>query len=307
MIEQLKKINFPVSPIFDNKKVAVAINLFNRLEGFEQYAEHLNRCDELENVPIIIFIDGGYKSKQKELIEKSKLIKHKYKYVIRRPENYGCERGFLNIFNTILCDLSFDYMFFIEDDIIVGKNCFKYLYTTFKQLKLNEPNLAIYQGYSFCIMDLEEKKKLLHEVEEAKVEHNIGMWGFIMDKSSWIEIRNVLSKYEAICNTLPTNGTSHMAMITTHRKQVIETFNEIVEKYNLQENQLVKEKFYKKENEHCTVSIDGAMALALIAANKKRYKPVVNRVLNVGDTGAHFTKEIFKNLKLDQMALDEVW
>ena len=63
----------------------------------------------------------------------------------------------------------------------------------------------------------------------------------------------------------------------------------------------------KKQNSPCTISIDGAMSLALIATKTTRHKPVVNRVINVGDTGAHFTKEIYNSLGLNNMSLDEVW
>jgi len=198
-------------------------------------------------------------------------------------------------------------MFFLEDDLIVGKNYFKFLYDSYNKIKVKDNKIAIFQGYSYCTLSAEQKKKRVDDFIAADIETNIGLWGFIMSKEGWLDIRSCLQEYIEICNTLPTNEDSHIAMVTTHRKSIIDSFDKLIEKNNIQENSVVKEKFYKKQKHYCTISIDGAMVLGLIASNRTRYKPIVNRVINIGETGAHFTKDIYESIGLHKMSLDEVW
>jgi hypothetical protein len=305
MIEKLKKINFPTSESFDNKKIAVFLTAFNRTAMLEKVVESVNLSDELENVPIFIYLDGGTNSKQDECLEIVKKIKFKNKYLIKRGVNFGCDRNTLEMFNDMFVHLNFDYAFHVEDDFVFCKNYFKYCFDEFSRIKRNiDPNIGVFQGFSICFKTPEEKKQHLSAVVPTEKDH---LWGCLYSKEAYLALKDRISDYEKIVDTFPTNGFSKEYMLQIARESIAECYNTIFDNSQQPMSDYIKNTFYDKFNQHFTAGWDGAFVLGLASTKYTRYMPEVNRMINIGDVGHHYNRQAFQHHKLDQIKLDEVW
>lgn len=305
MIEKLKKLTYPTSDIFNNKKISVFITAFNRTDMLERVIESMNGCDELENVPIFIYLDGGNGSKQQENLEIVKKLKYKNKYVIKRSVNFGCDKNTLEMFNDMFVELGFDYSFHVEDDFVFCKNYFKYCFDEFQRIKNNiDDNIGVYQGFSICLMTPEEKKKHLLDVNETEKDH---LWGCLYSKEAYLSLKSRIVDYEKIVDTFPTNGFSKQYMMQIANSTIANIYNEMFDNSQQPMSDYIKQTFYDKFNQHFTAGWDGAFVLGLAATKYKRYMPTVNRMINIGDVGHHYSKAAFQYHKLDKISLDEVW
>lgn len=303
MIEQLKKIHFTTSSCFDNKKVAINIPLYNRPEFFSKLVLSMNSCEELEEIPIFIFNDGGYKSKLQENIEIIKKIKFKNKFLIKRNTNFGCEKNIMSSLDIVFEELGFDYVFLIEDDLILSKNYFKFCFDSFKKIKNEiDEKIGIFQGHSLCFLDSEEKKKKANLFENSGDLHH---WGILMSKEAYTAIKQTLEQYYKIIYSLPNDGRANINIIN-NKIAINNIFDFIIENSKSQFPEKIKNDYYKKQNSHSTLGWDGAFLLALISSGYTRYNSVVNRLKNVGIYGDHFSPVDFENMNLNKIALDEV-
>jgi hypothetical protein len=304
MIEKLKKINYPTSKYFDNKKVAVILTTFERPEFFSQVVEGINKCDELEDVPIFVYMDGGARAKQSEITELVKKIKFKHKYAIRRTVNYGANKNFLWALRDIFEDLKFDYIGFLEEDCVVGKNYFKFCYDSFQKIKKNiDPSIGIFQGHGPCELSIEEKKI---KVDEVKIAENCHHWGMFFPRETYFTIKQISKGYFDIIDNMPTNGMASRAIIAK-KIEICDIFDSMIDSSSEEIDKSVLERYYHKQKTHCTLGWDGTFDLTLPCAGLKRYNSTVNRMYNVGKYGDCFGEQAYISMGLDKVTLDEVW
>ena len=277
---------------------------YNRPEFFISTIESINKCDELENVPIFFYLDGGKNSRQNENIELIKKVKHKNKFVIKRGYNYGCNKNVLGGFDDLFIELKFDQVFYLEDDYRFGNGFFKYCYSTLQKIKNEiDPSVGIFQGFGYCLLTTEEKKQHLDEVKHVD---ECYMWGYTLEKDFYLQLREKLEGFYQINSTLATDGTAMQSMISK-KVEYANFFDSLIEANRDRMSERLIRQYYKKQFEHCSLTYDAAFDLGMAALGKKRYTPVVNRMSNVGTYGAHFGTEFFKSLKLDQIKFEEVW
>ena len=305
MIEKLKNINFTTSEIFDNKKLCVFLTTFNRPEMLQKVVESMNLCDELENIPIFIYLDGGRNAKQEENLQIVKQIRFKNKFVIKRSVNFGCDKNTIEMFNDVFDRLNFDYAFHVEDDFVFCKGYFKYCFNEFKRVQKEiDKNIGVFQGFSICFLTPEDKKQKLDAVIPTEKDH---LWGCLYSRECYLSIKNKLSEYEKIVQKFPTNGFSKQYMIEVAKETIAVCYNNIFDNSQQPMSKYIEDTFYNKFHQHFTAGWDGAFVLALASTKYKRYMPVVNRMINIGDVGHHYSKEAFQFHKLHEIKLDEVW
>jgi hypothetical protein len=305
MIDKLKKINFPTSEAFDNKKVAVFLTAFNRTEMLERVVESMNLSDELESIPIFIYLDGGSNSKQDESLQVVKKLRFKNKYVIKRSVNYGCDRNTYEMFNDMFVELGFEYAFHVEDDFVFCKNYFKYCFDEFSRIKNEiDPDIGVFQGFSICFLTPEEKKNCLKDVHTTEKDH---LWGCLYNRESYLALKERLKDYESIVRTFPFDGYSKEYMLQVAKSSIAECFSNIFDNSQQPMSEYIKENFYEKYNGHFTAGWDGGFVLGLSCTKYKRYMPTVNRMINIGENGHHYSKAAFEFHNLHKIRLDEIW
>lgn len=293
---------------FDNKKTAVMITAFNRPQYYKQVIRSINQCDELENIPIFIFLDGGILAKTKENIEISKNIIHKNKFVLPRNKNYGSSRGILSSLNLIFKELEFEFCFVLEDDLVVGKNYFNYVYENYKKIKQKDKNIGTFQGWNKCLLSFEEKEEQKNLIVDSIDEH---FWGYIMEKNVYEDIEHILKKYESLLKEMPYDHTwknyrdqfLSPKIRNFYKNLLIEKNNELLEK-QFTENFL---SYATKKFSGDTVGLDqdSIIELALFLEGKKRYFPIVNRSLCIGEVGLHQYPGLWQQMDLDKVKLEE--
>lgn len=304
MLEQLKQFDFPVSSIFDNKKIAIVVPIFDRPEYFKECIKHLSKCDEIQEISLFFYLDGGKKSKYEEHVKIIKNINHKNKFLIKRNVNFGCEKNILSCFHDIFEELNFDFMFLIEDDILVGKKYFQSCYEKFKDIKNNiDNNIGIFQGHSLCFMNPEEKKQNINSYEFSNDLHH---WGILISKEAYKKIKLKLIDYENLIFSLPNDGNSKIHILQNKIK-INTFFDKIIESSEQELSEKIRKDYYKKQNSHSTLGWDGAFLIALLSAGMRRYNFKVNRLINIGKNGDHFNDHQYNAMNLHKISLDEVW
>lgn len=309
----LSKIKEHISSLdyskFDNKKTAVIVTAFNRPQYYRQVVESINQSDELENIPIFIFLDGGILAKTKENIEISKNIIHKNKFVLSRNKNYGCDRGILLSLKMIFNDLKFDFCFVLEDDLVLGKNYFSYVFEEFKKIKEKDPNAGMFQGWNKCLLSYEEKKTKKDIIVSCIDEH---FWGYILEKEVFKQTEIFLDQYLDVLSELPFDHTwknyrdSRLGgKIRTLYRNILKEIDE-KEIQKVYEKQHIEDMFNRYTSSNIGLGQDTMFELALFVKRKKRFFPLVNRAICVGEVGLHQYPGLWQQMNLDKVRLEEM-
>lgn len=282
---------------FNNEKTCLMITGYNRPDYMKEVVESLNICNELENIPVFIFLDGGYNSLQKQnAVECSKII-FKNKFLKMREYNYGCERNVLNSIYYIFNELNFENIFILEDDLVVCKNYFKYIFSNFKKIKLFDESAGMFQGWNKCTLNPEEKKHNLGKYEIDNGEH---LWGYLLTKETWQKILPIVDKYKVILDSATSKENFKKELETSLYSEICKLYLSLLKQYNL-ENQDIYKRYTQKP---INPGQDEIIAFAMKCVGLKRYYPVVNRCKYIGKVGLHSTEIDYKNLQLDKVVLD---
>lgn len=298
MLEKIQKIitNLNYSE-FDNEKTAVMITAYNRPQYFEKVVDSINYCEELKNIPIFVFLDGGTLSTKNENIEICKKIKFKNKFVIVREKNYGCERNILSAFKMMFNDLNFNFLFVLEDDLVLSKNYFRFVYDEYKKIKQEDLNLGIYQGWNKCLLNKEEKKHKLQENIHSIDEH---YWGFLWEKETFKKIEKYFDQYMELLVDIPYDP---------RYKNIRDSkFLEILNLHNKFSANKINSNYYaieKIKNLKIALGHDAILDLALYLEDLKRYLPIVNRSVCIGKEGVHQYPGLWETMELSKVILDD--
>ncbi len=285
-----------------NENIALFLSVYNRYFYFEKVVEAINNCNELENIPIFIYQDNGIKSTKKENLEVAKKIKHKNKFFIQRDKNFGCERNITYGFFDMFEKYNFDKIFVIEDDLVICKNYFNYLFSSYNNIKVNDPSIGMFQGWNKCLLSLEQKKQKLSNYEKNIDEH---LWGFIWEKSTFLKIKPHLVNYLSIFSEQPYNTESNYFRDMHLREKIKSLYKGMYigspHKDSIP-NHVIK-RFL--ENSVPCLSQDGVIEFSLFVEGYSRYFSTINRSVCIGQTGQHQTPGMWQQMDLSKVKLDE--
>lgn len=310
MIEQINQVikNLDYSE-FDNKKICLMITTYNRPFYLEKVISSINECDELRNIPIFIFLDGGSGATIRENIEIVKNIKHNYKFIIKRESNYGPERSIPLSLKFLYDNLDFEYVFVIEDDLVVQKNYFRYVFEQYNKIKKIDSKIGTFQGWNKCLMSIDEKKINKDITVDSIDEH---FWGYLMHKDTYSDIRSMLEEYLKCLDGMPYDSRWKTYRdiylkdkISNFYKELLKNYkkNDFIDRFKIE---FVDFMFSKFNNNNVILGHDGALDIFLFLNGYKRYFSLVNRAICIGEIGLHQTPELWRQLELGLVRLDNI-
>lgn len=285
-----------------NANIGLFISVYNRPDYFNQVIDSMNKCEELKHVPIFIYQDNGKKSTINENLEISKKLIHKNVFFITRPKNYGCERnisyGLIDMFDVY----KFDKLFVIEDDLVVSKNYFKYIYDSFYNIKEKDKDIGLFIGWNKTIMSPDMKKKYLDDFCKDSGEN---LWGFFIEKQTFEKIKIYLDMYLNIFEKQPYDTESNSFRDNYLKEEIKSLYKFMYEKSKFKNSipNFIVERYI--HNDSPSLSQDTILDFAFYCEGVGLYFPKVNRSICIGKTGQHQYAELWETANFSKVSLDE--
>jgi len=282
---------------FDDEKTALVVTAFNRPDYLESVVNSLNECSELTNIPIFFFLDGGIKSKQKENATKASNLKFKNKFLKAHKFNMGCERNVLNSIYYLFEELKFENIFILEDDLVVCKNYFKYVFKEYKKINNNNNRCGMYQGWNKCLLSADNKKYRLEEHEINNGEH---LWGYLLTFNTWQKIKPIVDRYYSIINAAPQGENFKFYLENVLYGNICNLYKTLINEFNITDKKILE----RYNSLPINPGQDEIISFSMRCVELDRYFPVVNRCKYIGKEGLHSTEKDFNQLNLNKVELD---
>jgi len=171
----------------------IALIACNRLEYFTKCVQALALNPESKQWPVFLFLDKptdiskDIDSAQHIVILKQYLPNAN---IVCRPCNFGAGKNIIDARRQLFDYLHFDYVFIIEDDVIVAPNYLGMMVNLWSWLVKNKykNNVGIVQGWQYNVS----------EPPSSYVEVNIdNLWAYSMSRECWDDIKDIVYKYES--------------------------------------------------------------------------------------------------------------
>ncbi len=171
-------------------KTALFTASYNRPDLFLELLAGLElNLEDLENIDIFHYIDGGVNSKQSEIVALIERTKLPCKEVIIREENYGVGRNLIGARRDLFDVKGYERVILVEEDLIPGPN--------FVKTNLNLANWAKQFNDVGMVQVWNLPKETITEKHLALVEpSHTHFVTYCLDVEVWNEIKETLYEYE---------------------------------------------------------------------------------------------------------------
>lgn len=283
-------------------KTALFTASYNRPELFLEVLKGLEQNkDDLENIDVYHYIDGGVDSKQQELLAHIKNSNLEFEEIILREENYGVGRNLIGARRDLYDKLGYERVILVEDDLIPGPNFIK------TSLKLADwarqyNDIGMTQVWNLPKENMTEDH--LHLVEATHT-HSVT---YCMDVEVWNEIKETLYDYEAEYLT----GVSYQKKKWRAIRRKFMKPRYVTQRPTRQGKLLLPQgyeyppPFGPRLKRTVPTSQDAITSLALWQKGFARIATLAPRARLKGEFGVHCTPEIFENLGLNKQG-EYVW
>lgn len=280
----------------ENKNTAVLVAGYNRPEYLSRVVKSLEENPESQLLPFYFFLDGGSQSKQKEnmrIIQQSKI---RHKEIVDRNSNYGCGRNLIDARRMLFDWCEYEKIIFFEDDVIVSPEYICLVLNLDEYAHKKYDNVGFVTAYNMAPLSLPEKLKCLNQVTVGVI-----CIGYCMRKRVWDDIKSILYTYE---NSFLKNINYNQRNSPEIRKWLKETYDKskslFFKKPLKSEEDLIKHFIHERSPS----SQDGITIFALLLRGYAPLVTKVNRAVNIGKHGIHFTPQLWEKLGFNKIKLD---
>ena len=174
-----------------NLKSAILLLGFNRTDYFQQVISSLEKNDEAFNHDLHIYLDGGPKSKQEEIVKIVKSSKFENATYVLRDSNWGIGRHLIDARRTLFDQLGYDRILLLEDDMVLAPT---YVETVFaiSDWSTKYDDVGTVMAYN-----------INHDSEDLQIQQmnqviatNRHFWGYVITKKVWDEIKHIIYEFE---------------------------------------------------------------------------------------------------------------
>jgi hypothetical protein len=174
-----------------NLKSAILLLGFNRTDYFQQVISSLEKNDEAFNHDLHIYLDGGPKSKQEEIVKIVKSSKFENATCVLRDSNWGIGRHLIDARRTLFDQLGYDRILLLEDDMVLAPT---YVETVFaiSDWSTKYDDVGTVMAYN-----------INHDSEDLQIQQmnqviatNRHFWGYVITKKVWDEIKHIIYEFE---------------------------------------------------------------------------------------------------------------
>ena len=172
-------------------KSAILLLGFNRTDYFQQVLSSLENNVDAFNHDLHVYLDGGPKSKQEEIVELVKSSKFENVTYVMRDSNWGIGRHLIDARRTLFDQLGYDRILLLEDDMVLAPT---YVETVFaiSDWSSKYDDIGTVMAYN-----------INHDSEDLQIQQmnqviatNRHFWGYVITKKVWDEIKHIIYEFE---------------------------------------------------------------------------------------------------------------
>ena len=283
-------------------KTALFTASYNRPDLFQEVLQGLElNKDDLEDIDVFHYVDGGPKSKQQEILELIKSSSLPHEEIVLREENYGVGRNLIGARRDLYDTLGYERVLLVEDDLVPGPNFIK---TSIRLADWARQYVDVGMTQVWNLPKEMMTEDHLHLVEATHT-HSVT---YCMDVEVWNEIKQTLYDYED----------KYLTGVSYQKKKWRAIRRKFMKpRYSTQRplregNRLLPDEyeypapFGPRLKRTVPTSQDAITSLALWQKGFARITTLAPRALLKGEFGVHCTPEIFDNLGLNNQG-QHVW
>ncbi len=172
-------------------KSAILLLGFNRTDYFQQVLSSLENNVDAFNHDLHVYLDGGPKSKQEEIVDLVKSSKFENVTYVMRDSNWGIGRHLIDARRTLFDQLGYDRILLLEDDMVLAPT---YVETVFaiSDWSSKYDDIGTVMAYN-----------INHDSEDLQIQQmnqviatNRHFWGYVITKKVWDEIKYIIYEFE---------------------------------------------------------------------------------------------------------------
>ncbi len=277
----------------------IALIACNRLQYFTQCVQALAQNPELKDLDVFLFLDKPTDTAQFEdstrHIEVLKAEKPNA-YIIQRSCNFGVGKNIIDCRRQLFDVLGFDYVFVIEDDVVVAPNYLSTMLNLWSWIIKNQyqNNIGIIQGWQYNVSN----------PPTSYVDINIdNLWAYGMSKACWEDIKEWVYQYEKDYLFSRYNERPHRTIFKWYESL---PGNKVREGYPVSEEKLA---ILRGSLSSIPSTQEGCILTALYKKGWLRISPCMNLAENIGRSGVgkceDYTDMGFENVKIQNLDIEE--
>ena len=174
-----------------NLKSAILLLGFNRTDYFQQVLSSLENNVDAFNHDLHVYLDGGPKAKQQEIVDLVKSSKFENVTYVLRDSNWGIGRHLIDARRTLFDQLGYDRILLLEDDMVLAPT---YVETVFAisdwSSKYDDIGTVMAYNINHDSQDLQ-----IQQMNQV-IATNRHFWGYAITKKVWDEIKHIIYEFE---------------------------------------------------------------------------------------------------------------
>lgn len=280
-----------------NLKSAILLLGFNRTDYFQQVISSLEKNVEAFNHDLHVYLDGGPKSKQEEIVKIVKSSKFENVTYVLRDSNWGIGRHLIDARRTLFDQLGYERILLLEDDMVLAPNYIKTVFDI-SDWASNYDDIGTVMAYNIN----HDKPEIQFSQLNHLIATNRHFWGYVITKKVWDEIKHIIYEFESkfLLKYTYTNR--------PHRRIRWLFMRKWISKKRLQKsNPLIPAVCltppFSRLPFRVATSQDAITALALWHHGYSRITTRVSRAEYVGIEGYSFSQEVFESQGFDKQNL----
>ena len=170
----------------------IALIACDRFEYFEKCVQALAQNSEIKDLDVFLFLDKPTDASKFENSEKHisalKAVKPDA-YIVQRPCNFGAGRNIIDARRQLFDTLGYDYVFIIEDDVVVAPNFLELMLRLWSWIIRNEyqNTVGVIQGWQYNV--------LINPTTYVDISID-NLWAYCMSRRCWEDIKHIVYQYE---------------------------------------------------------------------------------------------------------------
>lgn len=280
----------------DKQKTAILVIGYNRPEYLVQVVSSLEKNPASQSLPFFFVFDGGPQAKQQENINIVKRSTIKHKEIVLRSTSYGCGRNLIDARRMLFDWCEYDRIVFFEDDVVVTPEYINLVLNLDEWAHKNYDNIGFTTAYCGCFLSLPEKLKYLSHVGVG-----VSCIGYCIRRGVWNKIKPIIYEYEnkflkdVLYNRRNSQAIRKWLKATYDRSKPVVYSNPFKSKQNIIAHFI---------HDKSPTSQDGITMFALLLNGYVPLLTRVNRAVNIGKYGLHFTPSLWEKLGFGKIKLD---
>ena len=171
---------------------AILLLGFNRVDYFGQTFAALQANDAAHDCDLHVYLDGGEKAKQDEIVALVKASTFENVNYVLRDKNWGIGRHLIDARRTLFDELNYERVILLEDDMILAPS---YIQTVLDLSKWSQQycDVGTVMAYNINADSLEQQQSQHQHV----IATNRHFWGYVLTRDVWQIIKPIVYDFES--------------------------------------------------------------------------------------------------------------